>query len=105
MNVFKFNVGDKVKTVTNRVGEVKTCKHEIDSRGGNVTKSIKYYVSFNAYDFKWIDEHDLKEYHEFEFTNKFEAGFLSLLIDTYLAERNFDLVKQYAQLKNQYEVK
>jgi hypothetical protein len=102
--VFKFGVGDKVRTDTNKVGEIKACKHEIDGKGETVTSTTKYYVHFGSYDYKWVDENDLKEYHKFEFTNKFEIGFLNLLIDTHLAEGNFDLVKKYSQLKNKYGV-
>jgi hypothetical protein len=102
--VFKFRIGDKVKTATNSVGEVKSCKYELNENNGVIIESKRYYVKFSPYDIRYIDEDKLKELHEFDFTKKFEIGLLNLLIDFYLSERNFDLVKKYVQLKREYEV-
>jgi hypothetical protein len=99
--IFKFSIGDKVRAASGNVGEITKCVYEINEKD---EETKKYYVSFGTYDTRYIVEDELKEYHKFEFTKKYEIAFLDFLIDIYLSERNFDLVKKCIQLKNEYEV-
>jgi hypothetical protein len=101
--VFKFRRGDKVRTAYGNVGEITKCVYEINEKD---EETKKYYVSFGTYDTRYIVEDELKEYHKFEFTKKYELAFLDFLIDVYLSKdnRNLDLVKRYIQLKKEFEV-
>lgn len=99
--IFKFRNGDRVRTSSGRVGEIISCKYEIDLKNG---ESIRYYVRFSQYELRYMDEKEISEYHEDKFDNKFEIGLLNLLIDIYLTQRNFDMVKKMLIIKKQYEV-
>jgi hypothetical protein len=97
----KFNLGEKIRLrSTGRLGEIIHCKHEKYIYNGKITESKRYEVHFGSYDRRWYFEQDLVS--DYEFDNKFEIELCDLLINVYLRNKKYDLVKKLYNEKQNY---
>jgi hypothetical protein len=88
----KYQIGEKVKVIaTGRTGEIKAYKHEAFHINGKIEETIKYYMFFPPYTNEWFREDQLSNTYIFD--DKFELGLSKFLIDLYLKNRKFDIVK------------
>jgi hypothetical protein len=101
----KFDIDDKVVTATGRVGKISHCrKDKYRSSSGKIVTIYNYEVHFSgAYSSIWYKESEIRLLDKLEdgFEQKFELLFLNLMIDKYLDERKFDIVKYYLNYKNE----
>lgn len=99
-----FEVGDQVRIKnTGRIGVVISYKFEKSKSNGEIQESSRYFVSFNSYTQEWCNENFLIPHHEYEFKDTFELDLLNLLIDIYLKEHKFGLVKILDGQKSKYK--
>jgi hypothetical protein len=97
----KYEIGQKVKVAaTGRKGEIKAFRHEGFVVNGKIEEVIKYYVFFQPYSNEWFKEDQLSNTYTFD--NKFQINLSNFLIDLYLKNRKFDLVKQLHEEKQLY---
>jgi hypothetical protein len=98
-----FYLGDKIKVKeTGKIGEIKAYKVEGFYHGGQIVNTIKYYIRFEPYANLWLEEKDISYEHTYEFPAKFELNLLNLLIDINLDRKDFEMVKQLNELRQQH---
>lgn len=98
-----FHKGDSVRVKsTGQKGEITQFKVEGFTVNGVDKLKIQYSVNFGNYMTNWFTEDNLEYYNTYDFTPKFELNLLNLLIDFNLDKRNYDMVKQLNELRQQY---
>lgn len=99
-----FEIGDKVTTATGKVGEIVHYRLDEYRSHGKITAVHAYGVKVQPfYNTVWCKPSELRHLDEFEdgFEQNFELTYLNLMIDKYLDERDFDIVKYYSDFKNE----
>lgn len=84
---------------TGRAGEITAFKEECSFKDGKLNHTKRYLISFASYINNWHDESELVDMHNYNFTKKFEEQLLNMMIDINLDNQNFDMVKNFSDLK------
>jgi hypothetical protein len=99
MQKFKFNEEVRVR-LTNKTGVVTGYRKDVLINKGE-TSTVRFYRIDVGLHSHWLKEDELE--YVYTFTNNFEKGIINLLIDINLSARNFDQVKHFHDLKQQYK--
>jgi hypothetical protein len=95
----KFNLGDEVVIrATGKIGKIGHCKNEKYFVKGKLKIINSYGVIFSPYyTTGWFYEAALS--YPLEVDPEFDEELLNLMIDINLENRNFDMVKNYSDIK------
>lgn len=100
----KFDLNEVVVVkALNKTGKVMQWRHEkFITRDSKQSEFTKYYIHFGGYSSQWYTEEELESVVNCEFDDKFELGFINLLIDVNLKVYQIDMLKELHKQKQKY---
>jgi uncharacterized protein YodC (DUF2158 family) len=96
----KFELGQRVRIKsTGKDGKITSYRIDGYYLKGEVKEIIQYSVNTGTMYDNYFKEDSLEAFNTYEFDKKFETGLVNLMIDINLDHENYNMVKNFADIK------